>query len=123
MNPSTRRPVHLVLEVVLDRREALEVGVDELLRLVGRDAEPGGEAPGVHPVGEAVVHGLRAPAHLGVDVLRRQAEDRRGGGGVDVEPGVERLTEPGVSREVREDAELDLRVVGHEQDLVVGRRG
>ena len=39
------RPRHLAIEVLADRREAREVGVDELLRLVRRDLQTRGRAP------------------------------------------------------------------------------
>ena len=63
--PLDGRLSHLPIEVVVYLREAREVGVDELLRLVGRDVHPRGETEGVHPVGEPVVHDLRAVRSAG----------------------------------------------------------
>src|SRR4030067_676453 len=53
-----RGPAHLPVEVVLDLREAREVGVDELLGLVRRDLQGGRGAGGVHPVRAPGVRGL-----------------------------------------------------------------
>ena len=56
----------------------------------------------------------------GRHVGRVDAEDARADEAVQVLAGVERLDEPGVAREVRHDAHLDLRVVGGQQRLEPG---
>ena len=103
-----------------DASIALEVAVDVGARGLLVDAELRGEAEGRDAVDDAEVDGLGAGAGLfahggGVDL-----EDLGGGEGVDVFAGAVGVEEERVLREVRHEAELDLRVVGgHEQ--VAGR--
>src|SRR5205807_4943892 len=58
---------------LLDHREAPEVAVDVLLRLVGRDAEPLREAETVHPVRQAEVDRFRATAQVAWNVFDGEA--------------------------------------------------
>ena len=78
------------------------------------------EPVGLHAVREAVVD------DLGEAALERRrpsssstSNTRRRGGGVDVGAALERVDEARVLGEVREDAQLDLRVVGGEQPAAV----
>ena len=57
----------------------------------------------------------RASAHLGRHLLGRDAEDDRRGLAVNVAALAERLDEAGIAREMRHEAQLDLRVVGDEE--------
>ena len=122
--PEQRRDV-AVLGRLLDRRrderlhgrEALEVAVDELLRLLARDLQPVGEAEGREAVDDPVVDHLRLRARAGVELLGRDAEDRRGGRGVDVLAAAEDVLQHLLAGDVREHAQLDLRVVDREQHV------
>ncbi len=74
-----------------DVRVALEVGVDEVLRLFAGDAFTLGEAEAGEAVEDAEVEDLRAASHLRRDSFERDAEDFGGRGGVDVDVLAERL--------------------------------
>jgi len=87
---------------------AVEVAVDVLLRLGLADPQFPGEAEGTHPVDDAEVDHLRAPAHVGAHHLGEDAEEGRGGAGVDVLPGLEDLDQGLVAREMGEHVQLDL---------------
>ena len=60
---------------------------------------------------------LACAAVVGRDHERRNAEDLRGGEGVDVVAAAVGLDQERVAREVGEQAEFDLRVIGGEQDV------
>ena len=75
----------------------------------------GGEPVGGEPVGEAVVHRLDLGPHLGGDLGGVDAEHPRGGHGVEVAAGAERLDQAGVLGQVGHDPHLDLAVVGRQQ--------
>ena len=82
--------------------------------MFARDGEP----EVAHPVGEAEVDHLRHRPLVLRDVLGRLVEDAGGGLAMDVGPARERVLEVLVARHVGEDPQLDLRVVGGEQDQV-----
>jgi hypothetical protein len=96
-------------------REPLEVGRDDLGRLVRRDAELLAEPERGQPVRQPVVDRLGAVAQRPVDRVERQVEHLRGGGRVHVLLRGERVEQPLVAREVGHDPQLDLGVVGHQQ--------
>ena len=100
-------------------RERLEVAVEDLARLVGRDVEPLPEPVGLHAVREPVVHDLGEAALEVVDLGLVDAEHLRRGDRVDVGAARERVDQAGVLGEVGEDAQLDLRVVGGQQAAAV----
>ena len=89
---------------------------------LGRDVEPLAEAVGLHAVGEPVVDDLGEAALRGVDRRLVDVEHLRRGGGVHVGAALERVDQPRVLGEVREHAQLDLRVVGGEQPAARPRR-
>ena len=62
------------LLVIAHAAEAREIGVHILLRLAVADADVLREREGGNAVHDAEVHGLRSPALLGGDVLKRHAE-------------------------------------------------
>ena len=66
-------------------------------------------------VDDAEVHGLGVAALLGRDHQRRDAEDFGGGAGVDVFAVAEGFDQHRVARHVRQQAQLDLRIVGDDQ--------
>ena len=95
---------------------AREVRLDERLGLPSLDAEVLGEREGALPVEKGVVDHLR-DAPLVVRAHRRErAEDLARGAVVDVLALHERVDERRVLREVGEDAQLDLAVVGGEEE-------
>jgi hypothetical protein len=100
---------------VLHEREAREVGVDVLLRLLARDLEVLGEAEGRDPVDDPEVDHLRDRALRRGQLRRLDAEHLGRGRGVDVLPALERLAELRLAGDVREDPQLDLRVVGGDE--------
>ena len=103
------------LDEVLDVREAREVGVDVLLRLLARDLQVLGEPERRDAVDDPEVD------HLGdVALVLRQlggilAEHLRGRRCVDVLVARERLAQARLAGDVGEDPQLDLAVVGRDQ--------
>ena len=95
---------------------AREVGVDRRLRLGRCDAQLVRDAEGRRSVDDPEVDRLGARALVGADRFGRDAEDLGRGAAVDVLAVAERGEQVLVAREVREDAQLHLRVVGGEQD-------
>jgi hypothetical protein len=69
------------------------------------------------PVDDAEVDRLGAAPVAGRDRIDRHAEDARSSRRVEVLAARERLDEPLVAGEVREDAQLDLRVVGSHHEV------
>ena len=100
---------------VLDVREAGEVRVDVRLRLLARDLEVLGEPERRDPVDDPEVDHLRDRALAGRQLGRVHAEHLRGGRRVDVLAAREGLAQLRLAGDVREDPQLDLRVVGREQ--------
>ena len=85
------------------------------LGLLLRDAELPAQRERALAVDRGEVDRLGAGAHLGGHRLDRHAEDERRGLPVDVAALQERLDEGRVAREVRHEAQLDLRVVGDQE--------
>ncbi len=99
------------------RRIAGEVGHDERLRLLLRHPDVLGEGEGALPVEERVVDHLGHPALLVRGEGREGTEDLAGGAVVHVLPAPEGVDEGLVLREVGQDPELDLAVVGGEEQV------
>ena len=112
-----------LLDEGADACVAVEVGFDVGLGGLLIDAEVGGEAERGDAVDDAEVDGLGAVAGLLVHGFRSDAEDLAGGEGVDVEVVLVGVDEQRVLGEVRHEAELDLGVVGGEEDVVCWFRG
>ena len=110
------------LDEVLHVREAREVGVDVLLRLLARDLEVLGEAERRDPVDDPEVDHLRDVALVLRQRRRILAEHLGRRARVDVLAARERLAQPRLARDVREDPQLDLAVVGGEQAMARPRR-
>ena len=106
---------HGGIQVLAHAGVHVEVAVDHVLRLAERDAQALRKAERLLAVHDAEVHGLRAAAHLGRDVANGHAEHARGRGGMEVRATGERLDEAVVARQVRKQAQLDLRVVGRHE--------
>ena len=107
----------VAVHVLADAGEALEVGVDEALGVLARDAEVVGEPEGRDAVDDAEVDRLGLAADVGGHALDRHAEHLGGGHRVDVEAVAERLLQRLDVGHVGEDAELDLGVVEAEQHV------
>ena len=86
-----------------------------------RDAELVGEGERPHAVEDPEVDRLGPAPLVGRDEAGVDAEDLRRRGAVDVLAAAERLDERRVAREVGEEAQLDLRVVGRDEEAP--RRG
>ena len=112
--PLDRRP-HEVAHL----REARQVALDELARLVLGDVQPVGEPERGEPVDDSEVDHLGLRPEPGVDVLRRDPEHLRRGGRVHVLAAGEDLLEHLLAADVREDSQLHLRVVGRDQPVAV----
>ena len=99
----------------------LKILADERRRFAARDGELRGQAEGRDAVENAEVDALGHAPLVGGDIGNVEVEDAGGGGGVDVEVGVEGLEHAMVAGQGGDDAELDLGIVGGEdQMLVVG---
>ena len=92
-----------------------KVAVDHLLRLRARDAKRRGEAVGLLSVDDAEVHCLSATAHHGRDLGHGHAKDTGGRLGMEVLALAEGRDEMLVAGEMREQAQLDLRVIAREK--------
>src|SRR5690606_33875227 len=115
------RELDLTIEVCADQREPFEVTVDELLRLRIGNAELLREREGPDSVDDREVHRLGAVAHRTSHLLRLHPEDERRRLAVDVRPRPRRFDEGHILRVVRQDAELDLRIVGGDEYVPVRR--
>ncbi len=102
-------------QVLGEPRVAAEEAVDGRRRLGLRDAERLCEPERGLAVGEAVDDALGDTTHLGRDQFRCDAEDLAGRARVDVLPLRERVDQSRVLGEVREHAQLDLRIIAGEQ--------
>ena len=103
------------LDEVLDVREARQVRVDVGLRLLARDVEVLGEPERRDPVDDPEVDHLGHVALVLRELGALLAQHLGGRRRVDVLAARERLAELRLAGDVREDAQLDLRVVGREQ--------
>ena len=101
--------------------KAIQVGVDEVLCLLARDVEPVGQAVIGEAVDDPVVDHLGLGAHRCVQLPGRHAEDLGGRRRVHVLAALEDLAQDRLVGDVREHAQLDLRVVHRDQQLA-GRR-
>ena len=108
-----------VVHVLPDAGELREILVDDLGGFLARNAQALGQAEGGDAVGDAVIDHLGLAAHLGRDHFGEDAEDPRGGGGVDVDAGFERFQQARLAAERGDDAQLDLRVIRREQQILV----
>ena len=104
------------------RREAGEVGVDELLRRLLRHADVLRQREGGLAVEQRVVDDLGAAAQLVLAQAAVGAEHLQRGAIVNVFAAPERVDQRFVARQVREHAQLDLRVVGGDQHVTADRR-
>ena len=95
----------------------------QLLGHLARGAQLPRQPEGGGAVGNGEVDDLRHAPHLARHLLRRHAEDAAGGGGVQVLAAAEDLDQRLVAGDVRQHAQLDLRVVRRQQHASPARRG
>ena len=93
------------------RAVAGEVALNELGGLLAGNVQVGGQAEIADAVDNAEVDGLGAGAHLRRDLLNRHAVDLGGRAGVHVLTAGKCIAHRRVARQVREQAQLDLRIV------------
>ena len=94
---------------------ALEIGFDVFFRLAAGDAQLRGEAEAADAVHDAEVHGFGVAAQLRGHGHGADAEDFGRGAGVDVLAFGEGVEQDRVARHVRQQAQLDLRIVGDDE--------
>ena len=104
-----------VLHVAVHLGEGVQVGFQEGLRLLDRNAQVAAEREGPLAVHDAEVDRLGRGAQLVGDGLLGDAVDLGGGGAVDVRPALEGVLHGLVAGDVRQNAQLDLAVIGVHQ--------
>ena len=109
------------VEVAAHLGIGLVVAIDHLLRLGHRNMQGLTQTKRLLPVDDSEVDRLGATAHLGRHLVNRHAKDVRGRMGVEVLPAQERIDKTLVSRKMREQPELDLRVVSREEHAAFRR--
>ena len=113
--PVLARELDHRVEILAHALEALEVALDELLRFGVRDLELPRQRVRALPVDRREVDRLRARPHLRGHLVERHVEDQRRRLPMDVAAGPERLHERRIARQMREQPQLDLRVVRGEK--------
>ena len=91
-----------------NRRILFEIALDNFRSFFARNAQTLGEAEGGDAIDDAEVDHLGFAAHVGRNIGQRDAEDARGGGGVNVFAAFEGGFHVLVAAEVRHDAQFDL---------------
>ena len=109
-----------LVQVAVDVGVAVQVTVDIGLGLGAGNMQVLGQGMLPHAVHDAEVDGLGLLAKLHRDVVLVYAEDAGGGVGMDIEARDESVPHGGVSRDIRQEAQLDLGVVGVDEDTVFG---
>ena len=102
-----------LVNIGADAGEAVEIAVDHVLRLVRIGAEPPGEPPAADAVEDREIDRLGPRTRVAVD----RAEHLARGAVVNVLACRERLLQRGDVGHVRREAELDLRIVGGEENV------
>ncbi len=100
-------------DVAVDAGEPLEIAVDHRLRFVRRHVEATGQTPARNAVEDGEVDRLGAPACVAIDL----AEQLLGGQAVDIVAVREGVAQCGHVRHMRGQPQLDLRIVGGDQDM------
>ena len=107
------------VHVSLDIRVFHEILVNDFGGLLARNAQPFGQSEGGNSIDDPEIDHLGIAAHLFGYLSEGYAIHFCRGGRVDVEPLVEISDHPGIAAQVGDDAQLDLRVVGRKQHMVV----
>ena len=113
---------HNVVEERAHPRIGLVVAIDHVARLGHRDMQRLRQAIGLLTIHDAKVHGLGAAAQVGRYLGHRHAKHARGRLGMEVLALVEGAHQVLVTRKMREQAQLDLRVVHRQKDAALARR-
>ena len=100
------------LHVVSDPGETLEIFPDIGARLLALDAELVRQSKGRDAIDDAKIDRLSPAAHFGRHAFDGHPEHLRGGHGVDIEVLAECLSERLDRRNLSEQPQLDLRIVG-----------
>ena len=101
------------MDIGADAGEAFEIAVDHRLRLVGGNTQSPGEPPAADAIEDGEVDRLGAAAGVAIN----HAEHLHRGAGMDVFAGGEGLLELGDIGHVGSETQLDLTVIGSEQDV------
>src|SRR5205085_9406094 len=94
---------------------------DERARLRMGDLQLPGEGVRTLPVDGGEVDRFRARTHLRRDAVHRHVKDQCRCLSVDIAASLKCLNERGIAGQVREDPELDLRVVGADEEPAASR--
>src|SRR6185312_7034490 len=107
--------------VIADAGETLEVFLDVIVGFAARDAELVGETEGGNAVDDAEIDRFGPAAHFGRHAFHRHAEDLRRRHRMDVGAVGEGFAQRWNVSDVREQAQLDLAVVGADELRSFGR--
>ena len=107
------RPLHIRSDAGITG----EIGIDITTRLARRGAELPRQAEPRNPIDDAEIDRLGAPARHRVHALHRHAEHFAGGTGMDVLAALEAFAQRGDVGHMRQQPQLDLRVVGADQQI------
>ena len=106
-------PVHEFLYAPVQ----IEITVNERLRFLAADVELLGQAKGAHAVNNAEIDAFCHPPHLGGDEGRMHSEYLRRRVAVHILACLERLDQRLVPGIMGEDPQIDLRIIGGQQDM------
>src|SRR5439155_23911985 len=118
--PLLARLGHSAIQPGPHTREPREVLLDEPFRVILRDAELTGQGERPLPVDRAKVDRLRAGSHFRRDLVLRHGEDDRRRLAVNVPALLEGFDECRVARQMGQQSQLDLRIVGREKHRAGG---
>ena len=113
---------HHVVEERTHARVGLVVAVDHVARLGHRDVQRLRQAVSLLTIHDAKVHGLGAAAQVGRHLGHRHAKHARGRLGMKVLTLVKGAHQVLVSRKMRQQTQLNLRVVHRQKDASLARR-
>ena len=111
--------IHRVVHILANAGEALEIAVDETLRLAARDAQVARETKARDAVDHPEVDRLGLAADLRGHLLQRHVKDLGGGHGVNVVTIGKGLFQRVDSRHMGQDAQLDLAVVERQEHIAL----
>ncbi len=109
--PEGERPV----EILFHPRQVRPVLIDEALRLLPRQTGIAREPVRLHAVDDPEVDRLGDAAHVRGDLFRRDAMDDGRGDAVDVLAPREGIDQERLAAHVRQQPQLDLRIVGGDE--------
>ena len=107
------------VEIPLHQRQVRPVLIDEALRLLPRQTGVAREPVRLHAIDDPEVHRLGDAAHVRGDLFPRDAVDDGGRHGVDVLAPREGIDQERLAAHVRQQPQLDLRIVGGNQHRII----